>query len=162
MGRMRSICDAIVTDLESPAAALSLPAHFTHRYGPPPPGAVTPKTTPMLAVYVIRYPRRIIATPGTYEWDADLEIAWMVSGASYSETAGATDVSMPGDLLDTIEAIGDRLETYATAIPGVAGIPPNLTAYGTIGAGETGHNESMVWRAMYELTVTGTALRTIP
>lgn len=160
MGRMRSICDAIVTDLESPAAALSLPAHLTHKYMPPP--SVTPKSTPMLAVYVIRYPRRLIATPGTYEWDADLEIAWLVSGADYFETAGGTDSDLPGSQLDAIEAIGDRLETYATGIPGVGGVPPNLAAYATIGAGETLRNESLVLRPMYELTVTGTALRTIP
>lgn len=117
----------------------------------------------MLAVYAIRYPRRLIATPGTYEWDLDLEVAWLESATSYAETAGGTDPDLPPRLLDTIELIGDRLETYAVSIPGVAGVPPNLPVYATIGAGETRTNQSgMCWEGVYELTVTGTALRSIP
>lgn len=157
MGRARTVVDAIAADLE---ASLVLPAHTLQKYAFP--LSMTPERCPMLAVYVVRYPRRLIATPGTYEWDVDLEIAWYESGASYGETAGATDSDLPGRLLDTIEAIGDHLETYAVAIPGVAGTPPNLASYATIGAGETSPNQSMVWRAYYELTVTGTALRSIP
>ncbi len=66
-------------------------------------------------------------------------------------------------MLDTIEAIGDVLETLAVAIPGA---PPasgiDLSPYATIAVGETTPNQSMVWRAYYEVTVTGTALRAIP
>jgi hypothetical protein len=156
---MRIVIDAIAADLQ---ATIAFPADLhLQKYAPP--LNLTPERCPMLSVYAIRYPRQIIATPGTYQWDLDLEIAYYESGASYGETAGGTDPDLPGRLLDTIEAIGDRLETYAVAIPGVAGIPPNLTSYGTIGAGETSPSASaMVWRAMQELTVTGTALRSIP
>jgi hypothetical protein len=157
MGRMRIVIDAITSDLEG---TLSLPPHATQKYAFP--ISMTPERCPMLAVYAIRYPRRLIATPGTYEWDLELEIAWYESGASYGETAGATDHDLPGRMLDTIELIGDHLETYAVAIPGLPQVGANLPDYGTIAAGETSPNQSMVWRAYYELTVTGTALRAIP
>lgn len=156
---MRTVVDAIAADLQ---ASIAFPAGYhLQKYAPP--MSLTPERCPMFAVYAIRYPRQLIATPGTYQWDLDLEIAYYESGASYGETAGGTDSDLPGRLLDTIEAIGDRLETYAVAIPGVAGIPPNLTSYGTIGAGETSSTPgALLWRAMQELTVTGTALRSIP
>lgn len=153
MGRARNVVDSIAADLE---ALGTLPAHTLQKYAFP--LSMAPERCPMLAIYVIRYPRTLIATPGTYQWDLELEIAWYESGASYGETAGGTDNDLPGRLLDVIELIGDHLQTYAYAIPGVAGIPPNLSAYATIGAGETSPNASMVWRAMYELTVSGTAL----
>jgi hypothetical protein len=156
MGRARTVVDAITSDL---LATLTFPECRIQKYAYP--LGMTPERCPMLGVYVVRYPRRLIATPGTYEWDVDLEIAWYESGASYGETAGANDPDFPGRLLDMIEAIGDHLETYAVAIPGVPVSVPDLPAYATIGAGETTPNQSMVWRAYYELTVTGTALRAL-
>jgi hypothetical protein len=157
MGRFRTVIDAIAADLET---SLTLPDHKLQKYAFP--LSLTPERCPMLAVYTVRYPRRLIATPGTYEQDLELEVAWYESGAAYGETAGATDNDLPGRMLDTIELIGDHLETYAVAIPGVPQVGANLPDYATIGMGETSPNQSMVWRAMYELTVTGTALRSIP
>ena len=158
MGRARTVVDAISANLE---ASLVLPDHQVQKYAPP--LSMTPERCPMLAVYIIRYPRRIIATPGTYEWDLDIEIAWLESAAAYAETAGATDNYLPARLLDTIELIGDHLETYAVAIPGVPVVVTNLPAYATIGAGETRTNVSgLCWEGVYELSVTGTALRSIP
>ncbi|SRR6266851_27540 len=158
MGRMRTVIDAVTAHVER---TVQLPEHQTQKYAFP--LSMTPDRCPMFAVYAVRYPRRIIATPGTYEWDLELEIAWYESGASYGETAGATDNDLPGRMLDTIEAIGDVLETLAVAIPGA---PPasgiDLSPYATIAVGETTPNQSMVWRAYYEVTVTGTALRAIP
>lgn len=156
MSRGRTVIDAICADLE---VSVTLPSHTLQKYAFP--LSLTPERCPMLAVYVVRYPRRLIATPGTYEWDIELEVAWYESGAAYGETAGATDNELPGRMLDTIEAIGDRLETYAGAIPGLPAVGTNMADYATIGAGETSMSQSMVWRAMYELTVTGTALRVL-
>jgi len=160
MGRFRTVVDAVAADL---VASVPLPGDFRIiKYAHPLPGMMVPDKCPALGVFIVRYPRRIIATPGTYEWDLDMQICWYESGASYGETAGATDNDLPGRLLDTMEAISDHLETYATSIPGLPQIGLNLPAYGTIASGETGDNQGMVWRGMQELTVTGTALRAIP
>src|SRR4029077_17924644 len=108
MTRLSTVIDAITADLE---AALSLPDHHqVQKYAPP--LSMTPERCPMLAVYVVCYPRRIIATPGTYEWDVDLEVAWLEAAGPYSETAGGTDSDLPARLLDTVEALGDHRELY--------------------------------------------------
>lgn len=156
---MRTVVDAVTAFVEG---TVTLPAHQTQKYAFP--ASMAPERCPMLAVYAERYPRRIIATPGTYEWDLELRVGWLESAVSYGETAGGTDNDLPGRLLDTIELIGDALETLAVAIPGA---PPasavDLSPYATIGAGETNQNPSgMIWQAYYELTVTASALRAIP
>lgn len=146
MGRTTDLIDAVRDDLV--ANVPGWPSG-TKTYSYAEPGNVTPENCPLLAVYCKRLPRDLIATDHLYRRRQVIEVAWYTSSTAGAETGGALDPDQARDVLNMLEAIGDRCEIYADGVPGLASGPDGT--YLTITDSEIDDQKGFVWKAIVTL-----------
>lgn len=115
MGRTTDLIDAVVADLA--ANVVWPPTYATWKYAER--KLITPELCPLLVVATIRAVREPLATIDLFVRKPMVEIRWCTSNATGPETGGLGDDTTAAAMINQLEAIADRCESYAQGIPGL-------------------------------------------